>query len=137
MRVLRHAVTKIKTVQVQKVPFGTENAVWAKLTILWILAKMFMTFTHGMFPIWRIRSLKKALIIYLAYTDFQNQIFKIYILGEIMYMCFSSESRIKRLKCQYINEVKKTSIYKMKNSSKFYSNYFFFIENSVKVSFLL
>lgn len=100
--------------QVQKVPFGTENAALTELTILWSLAKMFMTFTHGMFPIWRIQFPKKVIMIYLAYTHFQNQIFKIYILGEIMYMCFSSESRTKRLKCQYINEVEKTSIYKMK-----------------------
>lgn len=91
MKVLRHAVIKIKTVQVQKVPFGTENSVLTKLTIFWSLAKMFMTFPHGIFPIWRIRFPKKILVTYLAYIYFQKEVFKIYILGEIMYLCFSSE----------------------------------------------
>lgn len=100
--------------QVQKVPFSTENAVLTKLTILWILATMLMTFPHGIFPIWRISFPKKVLITNLAYTHFQNTLFRIYILGEIRYTFLSSGSRTKTLKCQYIDEVDKTSIYNMK-----------------------
>lgn len=85
---------------------------------------MLMTFPHGIFSIWRIRFPKKNIITYLTCTHFQNEIFEIYILGEIMYMWFSSESRTKPQKCLYINEVEKKAFTRWKYSSKFY--WFFF-----------
>jgi len=92
MKGLRHAVTKINTAEVQKTPFGT------KATIFWNLAKMFMTFPHGIFPIWGRRFSLKVLIRYLTYTYFGEEISKIYILGENLNECFSSESRNRNTK---------------------------------------
>lgn len=74
---------------------ASENAVLTKLTIFWSSVQMFITFLYGIFPIWGINFSKKVLIRHLIYTYFQEEIFKIYILEEILNKYFSSESKNK------------------------------------------
>lgn len=76
---------------------ASENAVLTK-TIFWSSVKIFMTFPHGIFPIWGTTFSKKVLIRHLTCTYFQEEIFKTYVLGEILNECFSSESRNKNTK---------------------------------------